>query len=64
MEMKTELIFGAQLFFVGILRKVRGNPIKKSDCLKFMIFVRGGHCDYWHRAQQRPRYVTAKGDYG
>jgi len=29
-----------------------------------MIFVKGGHCDYWHRAQYRPRYVTTKGHYG
>jgi len=28
MEMKTELIFCSHLFFVGILRKIRGNPIK------------------------------------
>jgi hypothetical protein len=44
--METELIFCAQLFFVEILRKIRGNPIKK--------------CENW--AQQRPSYVIVKGN--
>jgi hypothetical protein len=64
MDMKAELIFCAQLFFVEILRKMRGNPIKKCDFVKFMIFVCGDHCGYWNRAQHRPSYVIVKGDYG
>jgi hypothetical protein len=40
------------------MKKTKVNSINHSDFFKFIISIRGGHCEYSRRASKRTSYVT------
>ena len=48
---------GSKIF--KLLSRIKGNTINNCDIFKFIIPLRGGHCDYWPLGPEKSSYVTA-----